>query len=185
MANFLMETVEAAWGQKISNDESDKFSIYTTQEATEHQFLLELSKHLVKPGLYFMSKPNGAQNSKRQENELRKVFILSWKLNLRPHNLFDAEAMWFDLRRQRLHITFENTKIISLGKFEISFLNDAKYDSIGFKQRYLYSKNFKFHAGNQKCQIRNCQFVSFNSLHRIWKFWCPKIPSFKVLWTCD
>ena len=31
----------------------------TTQEALEHQFLLELSKHLVKPGLYFMSKPNG------------------------------------------------------------------------------------------------------------------------------
>ena len=106
-----------------------------------------------------MSKPNSAQKSKRQENELRKVFILSWKLNLRPHNLFDAEAMWFDLRRQRLHIPFENTKIISLGKFEISFLNDAKYDSIGFKQRYLYSKNFKFHAGNQKCQIRNCQLT--------------------------
>ena len=26
----------------------------TTQEPTEHQFLVDLSKHLVKPGLYFV-----------------------------------------------------------------------------------------------------------------------------------
>ena len=31
----------------------------TTQEPTEHQFLLDLLKHLVKPGLYFLSIPNG------------------------------------------------------------------------------------------------------------------------------
>ena len=31
----------------------------TTQDATEHQFLVDLSKHLVKPGLYFVSNPNG------------------------------------------------------------------------------------------------------------------------------
>jgi hypothetical protein len=31
----------------------------TTQEPTEHQFLVDLSKHLVKPGLYFVSIPNG------------------------------------------------------------------------------------------------------------------------------
>ena len=31
----------------------------TTQEATEHQFLVDLSKHLGKPGLYFLSIPNG------------------------------------------------------------------------------------------------------------------------------
>ena len=37
----------------------DQAKISTTQEATEHQFLSELSKHVVKPGLYFMSKPNG------------------------------------------------------------------------------------------------------------------------------
>ena len=37
----------------------DQAYISTTQEATEHQFLVHLSKHLVKPGLYFVSKPNG------------------------------------------------------------------------------------------------------------------------------
>jgi hypothetical protein len=37
----------------------DQAYISTTQEATEHQFLIELSKHLVKPVFYFMSKPNG------------------------------------------------------------------------------------------------------------------------------
>ena len=31
----------------------------TTQDATEHQVLVDLSKHLVKPGLYFVSIPNG------------------------------------------------------------------------------------------------------------------------------
>ena len=31
----------------------------TTQEPTEHQFLVDLSNHLVKPGLYFVSIPNG------------------------------------------------------------------------------------------------------------------------------
>ena len=37
----------------------DQAEISTTQEVTEHQFLVHLSKHLVKPGLYFVSKPNG------------------------------------------------------------------------------------------------------------------------------
>ena len=31
----------------------------TTQDPTEHQFLLDLSKHLVKAGLYFVSIPSG------------------------------------------------------------------------------------------------------------------------------
>ena len=31
----------------------------TTKKATEHQFLVDLSKHLVKPGLYFITIPNG------------------------------------------------------------------------------------------------------------------------------
>ena len=31
----------------------------TTQEPTEHLFLVDLSKHLVKPGLYILSIPNG------------------------------------------------------------------------------------------------------------------------------
>ena len=36
--------------------ESSKLMLNFT---TEHQFLVDLSKHLVKPGLYFMSKPTG------------------------------------------------------------------------------------------------------------------------------
>ena len=31
----------------------------TTKEVTERQFLVDLSKQLVKPGLYFVSIPNG------------------------------------------------------------------------------------------------------------------------------
>ena len=38
---------------------NDQAKMSTTQEATEHQFLKYLSKHLVKPGLYFVSIPNG------------------------------------------------------------------------------------------------------------------------------
>ena len=37
----------------------DQAYISTSQEATGHPFLADLSKHLVKPGLYFMSKPDG------------------------------------------------------------------------------------------------------------------------------
>ena len=37
----------------------DQALISTIQEATEHQFLVDLSKYLVNPDLYFMSKPNG------------------------------------------------------------------------------------------------------------------------------
>ena len=42
-----------------------------------------------------------------------------------------------------------------------------------FKWRYLDPKNFKFHVVNQKCQIRNCQFGTFDSLHGIWNFLGP------------
>ena len=31
-----------------------------------------------------------------------------------------------------------------------------------FKWRYLDTKNLKFHGGNQKCQIRNCQIGTFD-----------------------
>ena len=44
--------------KKVSNEASG-INFHCTQEATEHQVLVELSKHLVKSGLYFMSKPNG------------------------------------------------------------------------------------------------------------------------------
>jgi hypothetical protein len=37
----------------------DQAEIPTTQEATQHQFVVDLSKCLVKPGLYFISIPNG------------------------------------------------------------------------------------------------------------------------------
>ena len=37
----------------------DQAYISTSQEATGHPFLADLSKHLVKPSLYFMSKPDG------------------------------------------------------------------------------------------------------------------------------
>ena len=37
----------------------DQAQISTTQEATEHQFLVEFLKHLVKSGLNFVSIPNG------------------------------------------------------------------------------------------------------------------------------
>ena len=40
--------------KKVSNSGSG-----TTQEPTEHHVLVDLSKHLVKPGLYFVSIPNG------------------------------------------------------------------------------------------------------------------------------
>ena len=52
MALFLM-LVRSREVKKVSKQ------ISTTQEATEHQFLLDLSKHLVKPGLYFVSIPIG------------------------------------------------------------------------------------------------------------------------------
>ena len=45
--------------------------------------------------------------------------------------------------------------------------------SNNFNWRYLNPKNFKFHAGNQKCQIRNCQFGTLDSLHGIWNFLGP------------
>ena len=37
----------------------DQAEIPTIEEATEHQFLVDLSKYLVKPGLYFISNPDG------------------------------------------------------------------------------------------------------------------------------
>ena len=37
----------------------DQAKISTTQEAPKGQFLVDLSKHLVKQGLYFVSIPNG------------------------------------------------------------------------------------------------------------------------------
>ena len=64
--------------------------ISTTQEATEHQFLVDLSKHLVKPGLYFMSKPNGWPCSVPQSNiyffkdticvgcKIHEFWMISW-----------------------------------------------------------------------------------------------------------
>ena len=58
MAPFLTEAVEATWSQK-KFQMVDQAQTSTTQETTEHQFLVDLSKHLVKPGLYFISIPNG------------------------------------------------------------------------------------------------------------------------------
>ena len=43
--------------KKILNDGSSINFHYLG--SPEHQFLVDLSKHLVKPGLYFVSKPNG------------------------------------------------------------------------------------------------------------------------------
>ena len=40
----------------------DQAYIPTTQKATEDQFFVDLSKHLFKPGLYFVSIPNGNVN---------------------------------------------------------------------------------------------------------------------------
>jgi hypothetical protein len=37
----------------------------------------------------------------------------------------------------------------------------------------IWAKKFKFHAGNQKFQVRNCQFGTFDSLHGIWNFVGP------------
>ena len=58
----------------------------TTQEATEHQFLVDLSKHLVQPGLYFMSKPNDTPCMLKQissHNEEWQKFLL---LRAKPEN---------------------------------------------------------------------------------------------------
>ena len=43
--------------RKVSNDGSGINFHYL--EATNRQFFVDLSKHLEKPGLFFMSKPNG------------------------------------------------------------------------------------------------------------------------------
>ena len=45
--------------QKSGSSFPNRDPLSTTQEATEHHFLVDLSNHLVKPGLYFISIPNG------------------------------------------------------------------------------------------------------------------------------
>ena len=50
-----------------------------------------------------------------------------------------------------------------------------------FKWKYLATKKFKFHARNLKCQIRNCQFGTFDSVHGIWKLLFPNIFIWSVL----
>ena len=55
MALFLTEVVEAVWGQIFFKWWiKHKFPLFR-----KPQFLVDLSKHLVKPGLYFVSIPNG------------------------------------------------------------------------------------------------------------------------------
>ena len=45
------------WSKKFQM--VDQAQISTTQEANEHKFLVDLLKHLVKPGLYFIAITNG------------------------------------------------------------------------------------------------------------------------------
>ena len=54
-------TFRGCWGCVRSKrfQMMDQAYISTPKEATGHPFLADLSKHLVKPGLYFMSKPDG------------------------------------------------------------------------------------------------------------------------------
>ena len=64
-SNFSLTYGTLSDGGRWGHMRSKKFQMVdqaqtsTTQETTEHQFLVDLSKHLVKPGLYFISIPSG------------------------------------------------------------------------------------------------------------------------------
>ena len=64
----------------------DQAQISITQEATDHQFLVDLSKHLVKTGLYFMSKPNGRPCA-YHENPVAYEYECSFRNDLTPYCL--------------------------------------------------------------------------------------------------
>ena len=52
----------------------------TIEEATEHQFLVDLSKYLVKPGLYFISNPDGGPCIVRRPQKMAKSSSTLWHL---------------------------------------------------------------------------------------------------------
>ena len=81
------------------------FPVSTTQEAPEHQFLVDLSKNLVKTGLYFVSIPKGwpcrghtdsDSNFIQLKLKVTKILINGWK-----KHLTDLSAILCKMRQLR------------------------------------------------------------------------------------
>ena len=81
LAPFLSEAIETAWGQKSFKwFIRHKFPLLK-KPLSITQVLIELSKHLIKPCLYFISIPNGWPCIWQSPNQCFKCWInISWKL---------------------------------------------------------------------------------------------------------